>query len=228
MKVLVTGGGGFLGKALILRLLERGYEVSSFSRGTYPELDALGVTTSQGDLAEYKGVLEASASCDIVFHAGAKAGVWGDFNGGQDSGDMIDLVQAVLGLDKAEAVQWVKGWLGIDNNPFSLPSATAMPAASTAVEWTPITPIPGDAGKTPPHPKHGSPSARWGYRDQNGGVLMITARFDKPDGGKDVLPLTFCTNPSGRREWRWQSLPAPRPIYAVDQLAGRPDVPEGA
>ena len=43
MKALVTGGGGFLGKAIVLKLLERGDEVRSFSRGDYPELRRLGV-----------------------------------------------------------------------------------------------------------------------------------------------------------------------------------------
>ena len=32
MKALVTGGGGFLGKAIIKLLVERGDEVRSFSR----------------------------------------------------------------------------------------------------------------------------------------------------------------------------------------------------
>ena len=156
--------------------------------------------------------------------SGDKAGIWGDFNGGQDKGDMLDLVQAVLGIDKGEAVQWAKTRLGIDNNPFSLPSAGTVAPSAPPATWTPITPIPSDAGKTPPHPKHGTPDKRWAYRDQNG-VSMITARFDKPDGGKDVLPQTYCANPSGRQEWRWQSLPTPRPLYNLDQLAARPDAP---
>ena len=36
-KVLVVGGGGFLGKALVKKLIERGDEVRSLSRGAYPE-----------------------------------------------------------------------------------------------------------------------------------------------------------------------------------------------
>ncbi|MEK9145760.1 MAG: NAD-dependent epimerase/dehydratase family protein, partial [Elusimicrobiota bacterium] len=49
MKVLVTGGGGFLGKALVRRLLERGESVRSFSRGDYPELTESGVEVRRGD-----------------------------------------------------------------------------------------------------------------------------------------------------------------------------------
>ena len=43
MKTLVTGGGGFLGKALVKKLLSQGHTVRSFSRGDYPELRELGV-----------------------------------------------------------------------------------------------------------------------------------------------------------------------------------------
>ncbi len=35
IKVLVTGGGGFVGMALIQRLVKTGYEVSTFSRNKY-------------------------------------------------------------------------------------------------------------------------------------------------------------------------------------------------
>ena len=44
MKILVTGGGGFLGQALCRGLRERGHEVVSFNRGRYDALDRLGVT----------------------------------------------------------------------------------------------------------------------------------------------------------------------------------------
>lgn len=74
---LVTGGGGFLGQAIVRRLLECGYCVSSFSRRSYPALQALGVKTFQGDIAEPAAVKEACAGCDVVFHAAAKAGIWG-------------------------------------------------------------------------------------------------------------------------------------------------------
>ena len=37
-RVLVTGGGGFLGKALIRQLLKRGYAVQTLNRGAYPDV----------------------------------------------------------------------------------------------------------------------------------------------------------------------------------------------
>ena len=51
MKVLVTGGGGFLGQALCRALVARGDTVTAFQRHAYQELDALGVRQELGDLA---------------------------------------------------------------------------------------------------------------------------------------------------------------------------------
>lgn len=78
-KILVTGGGGFLGKAIVRQLLAKGHQVTSFSRATYPDLDALGVRQSAGDLADADAVKDAVRDKDTVFHVAAKAGVWGAF-----------------------------------------------------------------------------------------------------------------------------------------------------
>ncbi|MEJ2077962.1 MAG: NAD-dependent epimerase/dehydratase family protein [Acidobacteriota bacterium] len=77
MRILVTGAGGFLGRAIACRLVERGDSVRSFSRGSHPELKQLGIEQQQGDLADAQAVLEACRGVDLVFHVGAKAGIWG-------------------------------------------------------------------------------------------------------------------------------------------------------
>ncbi len=79
MKVLVTGGGGFLGKAIVKLLIARGDEVRSFSRNEHPSLTALGVEQCRGELSDPDAVSRAAQGCDIVFHVAAKAGVWGPF-----------------------------------------------------------------------------------------------------------------------------------------------------
>ena len=80
MKLLVTGGGGFLGQALCRALLARGHEVASFSRSRHAALDVLGVRQLQGDLAHRDAVLAAFAEgFDAVLHNAAKAGTWGSY-----------------------------------------------------------------------------------------------------------------------------------------------------
>ncbi len=79
MKALVTGGGGFLGGAVVRALRGRGADVRSFSRGTYPALDDLGVEQLRGDLGDASAVCAAAADRDVVFHVAGKVGAWGPY-----------------------------------------------------------------------------------------------------------------------------------------------------
>ncbi len=76
-KILVTGGGGFLGRYIVEQLLARGDAVTVFARGAYPELEALGARVVRGDLRDAEAVKRACAGMDVVFHVAAKAGMWG-------------------------------------------------------------------------------------------------------------------------------------------------------
>lgn len=80
IRILVTGGGGFLGAAIVRQLRERGDNVRSFSRGFYAELESIGVEQIQGDIADSHAVEQACQGMDVVFHAAAKPGVWGDYD----------------------------------------------------------------------------------------------------------------------------------------------------
>lgn len=80
MKLLVTGGGGFLGQALCRGLLARGHDVRSFSRTRHAALDALEVEQRQGDLADRDAVVDAARGCEAIFHNAAKAGAWGSYD----------------------------------------------------------------------------------------------------------------------------------------------------
>lgn len=79
MKALVTGGGGFLGGAIVQRLRARGDAVRSYSRGEHPELAKASVEQVRGDLADRDALTKAAAGCEIVFHVAAKAGVSGSY-----------------------------------------------------------------------------------------------------------------------------------------------------
>jgi nucleoside-diphosphate-sugar epimerase len=77
---LVTGGGGFLGGAIVRLLIAQGEKVRSFSRKPYSELEALGVQQVRGDLYDGDAVASACQDVDTVFHVAAKPGVWGPYD----------------------------------------------------------------------------------------------------------------------------------------------------
>jgi nucleoside-diphosphate-sugar epimerase len=78
--LLITGGGGFVGRALAEKCAEAGARVRTFARGDYPALQALGIEHIRGDLADAGAVLRAAEGCAVVFHVAAKAGVWGPYD----------------------------------------------------------------------------------------------------------------------------------------------------
>jgi len=76
MRVLVTGGGGFIGSNLVRALVERGDDVrvldnfSTGNRGNLAEL-ANDVEIVEGELRSYERVHAATRGVEVVFHQGA-------------------------------------------------------------------------------------------------------------------------------------------------------------
>lgn len=77
--VLVTGGSGFLGKAIVHRLVRDGARVTSFSRHSDPELTALDVEQYQADVSDSDAVDAACRNQHVVFHTAAKPPPWGKY-----------------------------------------------------------------------------------------------------------------------------------------------------
>jgi nucleoside-diphosphate-sugar epimerase len=75
MKILVTGGSGFIGGRVVRRLLENGHEVHVLARTTPKE--ETGSVFHQVDLARETIPEVICKGVDAVFHIAAKAGVWG-------------------------------------------------------------------------------------------------------------------------------------------------------
>jgi UDP-N-acetylglucosamine/UDP-N-acetyl-alpha-D-glucosaminouronate 4-epimerase len=75
MKVLVTGGAGFIGSHLAQRLLQEGYAVrvlDNFSTGRRENiLDLPDVEIVEGDMQSYERAHTAVRGCDVVFHQAA-------------------------------------------------------------------------------------------------------------------------------------------------------------
>ncbi len=123
------------------------------------------------------------------------------------------------------------------DDPFApLGGEPSGPGATPAKEiWEPL-PVVGAVPEAHAirHYRFGNASHRWVYRDGAGEPLSCVARFDLPDGGKEVLPYSH-----GRRVWTVQSGPnagkqrdvtgwhfkaprGPRPLYGLDRLAAQP------
>jgi UDP-glucose 4-epimerase len=77
-RVLVTGGGGFIGSNLVRALVARGDDVrvlDNFSTGNRANLEGLDVEVVEGELRSYERVHNAVRGVDVVFHLGALGSV---------------------------------------------------------------------------------------------------------------------------------------------------------
>jgi nucleoside-diphosphate-sugar epimerase len=78
-KILVTGAGGFLGGYIVKELLKNNYEVHSFSRGSYKQLEKLNVVQHLGSLEKYDDIKSALRGVDAVIHCASKVGMLGNY-----------------------------------------------------------------------------------------------------------------------------------------------------
>ncbi|MBI4963603.1 MAG: NAD-dependent epimerase/dehydratase family protein [Desulfomonile tiedjei] len=102
MKVMVTGGAGFIGSHLVDELARRGTQVSvydnlstGFRRYLEPAMKTGRVQLIQGDILDSAGLAEAMAGASMVFHLAANADVRG---GIKDT--FVDLEQNVMGTHR--------------------------------------------------------------------------------------------------------------------------------
>ena len=81
MKVLVTGGAGFIGKYLVKSLLEKGNSVTifdNFSNSTKISINFLvnaGAKVIEGDITKLDDIVNAIKDHEIVIHLAAKMSV---------------------------------------------------------------------------------------------------------------------------------------------------------
>jgi nucleoside-diphosphate-sugar epimerase len=76
----VTGGSGFIGGALIERLVGEGWQVRALARtdAAAARVAELGAEPVRGHLEDRAALDEGAAGCELAFHAAAKVADWGD------------------------------------------------------------------------------------------------------------------------------------------------------
>jgi nucleoside-diphosphate-sugar epimerase len=87
----VTGGSGFIGGALIKRLVADGSSVRALARSdaAAAKVKALGADAVRGDLEDQGSMAAGAAGCETAFHLAAHLGEWGalaDFERGNVAG----------------------------------------------------------------------------------------------------------------------------------------------
>ncbi len=76
-KIAVTGGGGFIGLALVKALRKRKLQVRVLGRHRYSQAEQYGARCLVGDIRDQRFVRNCLEGVDTVFHVAAKAGIWG-------------------------------------------------------------------------------------------------------------------------------------------------------
>ncbi len=75
MKILVTGGGGFIGSNVCRQLLARGDQVTAYQRSAAEHLEQAGATVIRGCITDANLLGESLRGMDAVIHTAAKAGL---------------------------------------------------------------------------------------------------------------------------------------------------------
>lgn len=147
-------------------------------------------------------------------------GVWKDFSSDAGGSDPISLLAALRNIPMGDAARELGDRL---KTGIASEGVTAPPKPAAAAEWAPVIPVPENAPEPVfRHQRFGVASRTWAYLDAEGRTIGHICRFDLPDGGKDVVPHTYCQHADGRRAWRWLSFPKPRPLYGLELLAAQP------
>lgn len=73
--------------------------------------------------------------------------------------------------------------------------------------------------------KAGRETMRFAYRDSTNRLLGYVVRLEDEQGKKQTLPLTYCTNNTGKAAWKWKGFGEITPLYGLDRLAQNSDKP---
>jgi len=123
MKVLVTGGTGYLGQAIVRALAERGHELVVMARSA--TRSGLPGTLVDGDVRDRTALARAAEGCDAFVHSAALVSIWRKRR--QDFDDVnvggLRNVLAVAAAYKPRRIVYTSSFLALP--PRDLPSPLA-------------------------------------------------------------------------------------------------------
>ncbi len=141
-----------------------------------------------------------------------KTGLWMDFASGEKGGDLVSLYAAMHGLTQVEAATKLGD---------TVPMKAREKKRREVIMPVPVSAVPCDHT----HYQYGKPSGVWEYRGAAGELLGYVARYDPPEGKKQIVPWTYGVDQSNKPRWSMGQWAEPRPLYGLDELAKRPDAP---
>lgn len=188
---------------------------------------------------EYQAINPTRSDAKLgSFSINVTTGAWADFASSDKGGDLVALVAYLDGTKQGEAAKRLAEFLGLQpeqTDPAKRATSdlkqggnTITPPEASKLAWRALLPVPdGVPAPYAAHPKHGNPSMRWQYHNEAGQLLCWVYRFEPKDEGerKQFMPLTFREDEKGKRAWRWQGLPDPRPLYNLHRLAANKHAP---
>ncbi len=169
------------------------------------------------------------------FSINCENGVWSDFATKEGGKDIISLYSYLNSkMKQGDAAKAVAKQINMSDYQTATKSKKRSETTDKkGAPWKPILPVPDDAPEPPKKftRNEGSEGAKktvqyplthlWEYKSETGALLGYVTRFEGPSG-KETPPLTFCSGPNGKKEWRFLSFPDPRPLFNLTRLSQAP------
>jgi len=148
--------------------------------------------------------------------------------------DLVDVYRSKENCSMSEAALAVAQQIGFAVKLHQVPQeSTSKPLQKSKTftkqpdsdeEWRHIEIVPQSAPEPPlQHAKLGKPTASYSYRNEQGELMFIVHRYNLPDGGKQIRPLTLWRHlKTSVLRWRWKASEFHRPLYGVERFIKKP------
>lgn len=187
--VFVTGGSGFIGGALIRRLIAAGHQVNALARSddAATKVAELGATPQRGDLTDPASLATAAAGAELAFHAAAwldRNGTWADYTKSN-----VDGTRNVLDACRTANVRRL----------IHVSTEAVLIAGKPLVNVDETSPLRPDSRA--PYPATKAKAEQVVRAAENLETVIVRPRFVWGAGDTSVLPNLVAAVKSGRFAW---------------------------